>query len=117
MSDDKCNTRFRRSRLLYWALDRGYWLGVIRSFGIHGLGGGGFHVTHWSWTFPGRGPYAFGWPTLKWSCLLRRRHWPYWPGGEPVFMGLCGKCCRCSGCGSIERFCEAGCPLQGTVPA
>jgi len=58
----------------------------------------------------GRRPYVLGWPTEKWRCLLRYRHWPHWPGGSPVFMGACGRCLRWSCCNSIETGHAATCP-------
>ena len=109
--DEGCqfDTRLRRSRALQWCLGRAYVFGVVRGFGVHGCDGesGEMHVcgSMFRWCWPGQGPYTLGWPRQKWRCVLQRHHWPYWPDGRPLWMGLCGRCLRCEACGSIERVC------------
>lgn len=44
----------------------------------------------------GQRVYVLGWPTWKWSCVLRSHHWP----GEYIGLGSCGKCLPCPTCGS-----------------
>lgn len=46
----------------------------------------------------GRRTYALGWPTWKWGCLFKGRHWP----GQFIGLGLCTKCAPCPECGSTE---------------
>jgi hypothetical protein len=85
-------------------LDRwGYALGVHAGAGWRMEATGSWDTITWRafrWT---RRPYALGWPIEKWRCLLRYRHWPHWPGGSPVALGMCGRCCPWPCCGSIEQ--------------
>lgn len=54
----------------------------------------------------GRRTHILGVDRSHWRCLLRGHHWP----GEPIGMGLCGKCAPCPGCRSQRIDCEPGCP-------
>jgi hypothetical protein len=96
------DTRWNRNRLHERWLSHLYQLGIISSFGIHGGGGGQWHLCskpHWF----GRPVYILYWPREKWECLVMRRHWPYWPDGNPIAFGLCGRCAPWPCCKSIEH--------------
>lgn len=101
---------WRYWRIVHWFCRTGYLLGFISGWSF-GWGGGnpqpeGFWrkgASVGSITFFGRPIYVLGWRREKWGCLFLRRHWPYWPGGEPVAFGRCGRCMPWPCCGSIER--------------
>lgn len=61
-------------------------------------------------------PYVLGWPVEKWACVLRYRHWPYWPDGMPVAFGRCGRCVPWQCCDSIERDHAPSCPEGYSTP-
>lgn len=100
---------WRRWRITKWANLKAYSLGIT---GGHGASyGGGCHgcVTRTRWR--GSRSYVLGWPTWKWSCLLRKRHWP----GHLVGLGCCTKCLPCPDCGSTSADCIAWCDNQAVA--
>lgn len=65
---------WRRWRATHWLARKAYALGIVAGHWVS-------LSTHCSSCIGGiywRGSrvYVLGWPTWKWSCLLRKRHWP-----------------------------------------
>lgn len=89
---------WRRWKLSKWLAGWAYRLGLIAAYTFsydahcHGCMDG-FRLK----SKTGR-PYILGWPTWKWGCLLKNRHWP----GRYVGFGCCTKCLPCPECGSTE---------------
>lgn len=85
-------------RLLSWA----YSMGITATHGWQFGGGcpGCVDVPR----LHGRRLYILGFSREWWRCLLRYHHRRVELGGN-----LCGKCCPCTGCGSITWAHEPGC--------
>lgn len=100
---------WRRTKLFKKLAGRAYALGIVGGYGISG-GGGQYAHRGCAYGFRWRGSrsYILGWPTWKWSCLLRKRHWP------AVFVGLesCTKCLPCPDCGGTGPECLYACGSQ-----
>ena len=82
-------------RVLGWA----YSLGLVAGWGVS------YDAPHCYGCISGRilwrssrgwPPYVLGWPSWKWGCLLKNRHWP----GPFIGLGCCTKCAPCPECGS-----------------
>jgi hypothetical protein len=86
--------RWRSWKVARWVAGQLYALGVISgSCYSYGAGCRGC-VT--SINFRGSRPYVLGWPTWKWACVLKFRHWP----GDYVGFDLCAKSLPCPTCDS-----------------
>lgn len=107
--------RWRYWRVTKWLTMKAYTVGISAGGGYaHDRWGSYVCSFIWAWRRDWRGerhlpPYILGWPSGKWRCVLRYRHWPYWPDGMPVAFGHCGRCVPWQCCGSIERDHAAGC--------
>jgi hypothetical protein len=104
---DRCrHWGWRRTRLFKKLADRAYALGIVGGYGIsHGGGQYDHHGCAHGFRWRGKRNYVLGWPTWKWSCLFRKRHWP------ATFVGLdaCTKCYPCPTCGGTGPECLHAC--------
>lgn len=89
---------WRRWKLVHWLAGWAYQLGLIASYGATYDGYCRGCLDGFRWRPKNGRPYALGWPTWKWGCLLKGRHWP----GGYVGFGCCTKCLPCPECGSAE---------------
>lgn len=107
---ERCRHRgWRRTRPFKWLAGCAYSLGIVIGYGIsHGGGEYGHNGCAHGFRLLGKRSYILGWPTWKWSCLLRKHHWP------ATFVGLdsCSKCLPCPDCGSTTS-CFSGCENAG----
>lgn len=90
---------WRRWKIAHWVVRKAYSLGITSNGGC--MTWDGYCVGCWrgSWsTFRGRRVYVLGWPTWKWGCVLKNRHWP----GQFIGFDSCTKCMPCPECGSTE---------------
>lgn len=97
------------------------WRRIVHHLSMLGVVSGSMWVSDWSGTrvevlsWTGRRSKYTGrrstpssvlyWPTRKWGCVLRRRHWP---NDDHVSFGLCSKCLPCPDCGAavpLEHEC------------
>lgn len=98
--------RWRTLKVLWRFTSWLYALGVLSGTGVRTCDRypGRWCLSSVSWR--GSRPYALGWPTWKWRCVLRMRHWP----GEPIGFESCGKCVPWYCCGSTRFDHAEGCP-------
>lgn len=81
-------------RLASWAYQLGLLAGYGATYDAHCDG----CLDGFIWKPKHGRPYTLGWPTWKWGCLLKKRHWP----GGYVGFDCCTKCLPCPECGSSE---------------
>jgi hypothetical protein len=95
--------RWYSNRVVHWLFGWAYQLGIVAAYG-------------YSWNqhckgcldyirVRGRRCYVLGWPTWKWSCLLRSHHWP----GDFIGLDSCAKCLPCPTCDSTTAGHEPDC--------
>lgn len=102
---------WRRTRLFSRITGRAYALGIIGGSGSsYGNGEYAHHGCTYGLRWRGKRNYILGWPTWKWSCLLKQRHWP----AEFVGLNSCSKCFPCPDCGAT-RGCHYGCENKPKV--
>lgn len=90
--------RWRRWRITNVVAGWAYSLGILAGYGSTHDGHCNGCLDGFRWrTLHGRA-YLLGWPAWKWSCLLKKRHWP----GGYVGFDCCTKCLPCPVCGSTE---------------
>lgn len=89
---------WRRGKFSKWLASWAYRLGLVASYSStydeHCNG----CMDGFRWSLKSSRPYVLGWPTWKWGCLLKKRHWP----GGYVGFDCCTKCLPCPECGSTE---------------
>lgn len=89
---------WRRWKLVNWLSGWAYQLGVLAGYGSNHDGYCNGCLTGFRWRSASGRSYVLGWPSWKWSCLLKKRHWP----GGYVGFDCCTRCLPCPECGSTE---------------
>lgn len=89
---------WRRWKVSAWLAGWAYQLGLIAGYGSTHDGFCRGCLDGFVWRPKHGRPYTLGWATWKWSCLLKKRHWP----GGYVGFDCCTKCLPCPECGSTK---------------